>query len=41
MDERPGDKPGWLDRVQRVMVGLVAISGEAAKVAAALRSIFN
>jgi hypothetical protein len=39
MDDPHGKRPGWWDRVQRVMLALVALSGEAAKVVAALRSI--
>jgi hypothetical protein len=42
MAEKPhGNKPSWWDRVQRVMLALVAFSDEAAKVAAALRQIFR
>jgi hypothetical protein len=37
--DKPHGKPSWWDRVQRVMLALVALSGEAAKLADALRSI--
>jgi hypothetical protein len=36
-----GKKPGWWSRVQQVMVALVTLSGEAAKVADAVRRILR
>lgn len=41
MDKPPGNRPGRWDRIQQVMLALVALSGDAAKMAAALRSIFR
>ena len=40
--DKPSDiEPTWLGRLQRVMVALVVLSGDAAKVADALRRIFR
>ena len=36
-----GAKPGWLDRIQRVARAIVVLSGDAAKVADALRRIIR
>ena len=42
MSKPPGDaKPDWLSQVQRYMAALVALSGEAVKVAESLRRIFR
>ncbi len=41
MSERHDAKPGWWNRTQQVMLALVALSGEAAKLADALRQIIR
>jgi hypothetical protein len=41
MSKHVGNMKGWWDRVQQVMAGLVALSGEAAKVVDSLRQIFR
>jgi hypothetical protein len=41
MNEPRNTKPGWWGRTQQVMLALVALSGEAAKLADALRQIIR
>jgi hypothetical protein len=41
MSEPRNTKPDWWSRTQQVMLALVALSGEAAKLADALRQIIR
>lgn len=41
MNKPCGEKPGSWDRMQRIMLGLVTLANEAAKLIDALRSIIR